>query len=170
LLRASGKDLRGQGTASATITSTMNEENGATRVRVDTDMQVTGRVAQFGRGIMQDVATKMLDQFAACVEQEIVGAGIEEKPEQPAAAPSDTASLNGAAQPGPRPRKIPPRETQPLDLGSVSREAVLKRATPVAAGLAGLVLVVALIQLLRRSSSRVGPSFRLAVKEFEVRR
>lgn len=168
VLRASGKDLRGQGTASATIISTMNGENGATRVRVETDMQVTGRVAQFGRGIMQDVATTMLDQFATCVEQEIVGAGVEEKPEQPAAAATD--SSNGAAQPGPRPRKIPPRETQPLDLGSVSRGALLKRATPVAAGLAGLVLVVTLIQLLRRSSSRVEPSFRLAVKEFEIRR
>jgi uncharacterized protein len=168
VLRASGKDLRGQGTASATIDCTMNGENGATRVRVETDMQVTGRVAQFGRGIMQDVATKMLDQFATCVEQEIVG--VEEEPEQPTAAPSAAESSNGAAHPGPRPRKIPPRETQPLDLGSVSREALLKRATPVAAGLAGLVLVVTLIQLLRRSSSRVGPSFRLAVKDFEIRR
>jgi carbon monoxide dehydrogenase subunit G len=170
VLRASGKDLRGQGTASATIDCTMNGENGATRVRVETDMQVTGRVAQFGRGIMQDVATKMLDQFATCVEQEIVGTGVEEEPEQPAAVPSAEDSSNGAAQPGPRPRKIPPRETQPLDLGSVSQEALLKRATPVAAGLAGLVLVVTLIQLLRRSSSRVGPSFRLAVKELEIRR
>ena len=118
---------------------------------------------------MQDVATKMLDQFATCVEQEIVGTGVEEEPEQPIAVPSAEDSSNGAAQPGPRPRKIPLRETQPLDLGSVSREALLKRAIPVAAGLAGLVLVVTLIQLLRRSS-RVEPSFRLAVKEFEIQR
>ena len=163
VLRASGKDLRGQGTASATIDCTMNGENGATRVRVETDMQVTGRVAQFGRGIMQDVATKMLEQFAACVEREIVSGGAEEKPEQPAA-----DSSNGAAQP--EPRKISPRETQPLDLGAVSREALLKRAAPLAAGLAGLVLAVTLIQLLRRPSFRAEPSFRIAVKGFEIQR
>src|ERR687883_1114547 len=56
VLKADGKDARGQGTASASITSTLHEENGGdnTRVRVETDMQVTGRAAQFGRGVQQD--------------------------------------------------------------------------------------------------------------------
>ena len=73
VIRAEGKDARGQGTASATITSTLQEENGgeSTRVRVETDMQITGRVAQFGRGMHQEVAEKVMGRFADCLEKEL---------------------------------------------------------------------------------------------------
>ena len=73
VLQATGRDARGQGTASATIVSTLQEEDDGTKVSVETDMKLTGRAAQFGRGIAQDVATKMLDQFASCLEEEITG-------------------------------------------------------------------------------------------------
>jgi carbon monoxide dehydrogenase subunit G len=73
VLQATGRDARGQGTASATIVSTLQEEGEGTKVSVETDMKLTGRAAQFGRGIAQDVATKMLTQFASCLEQEITG-------------------------------------------------------------------------------------------------
>ena len=73
VLQATGRDARGQGTASATIVSTLLEEGEGTKVSVETDMKLTGRAAQFGRGIAQDVATKMLDQFASCLEEEITG-------------------------------------------------------------------------------------------------
>jgi carbon monoxide dehydrogenase subunit G len=74
VLQATGRDARGQGTASATIVSTLQEEGGdSTKVSVETDMKLTGRAAQFGRGIAQDVATKMLNQFAECLEREISG-------------------------------------------------------------------------------------------------
>src|SRR5688500_14860457 len=73
VFEATGRDARGQGTASATIVSTLQEEGDQTRVRVETDMKLTGRAAQFGRGIAQDVATKMLGQFADCLEREIAG-------------------------------------------------------------------------------------------------
>jgi carbon monoxide dehydrogenase subunit G len=59
-----GKELRGQGTASATIRNSLVAEDGTTRVLVETELSVTGRPAQFGRGIMQDVAGSMLDDFA----------------------------------------------------------------------------------------------------------
>src|SRR5918999_3477327 len=75
VLNATGRDARGQGTASATIVSTLQEEGDNTRVKVETDMRLTGRAAQFGRGIAQDVATKMLTQFAECLEREISGGG-----------------------------------------------------------------------------------------------
>jgi uncharacterized protein len=78
VLQASGRDARGQGTASATIVSTLQEEGDETRVRVETDMRLTGRAAQFGRGIAQDVATKMLEQFADCLEKEISGGAADE--------------------------------------------------------------------------------------------
>jgi uncharacterized protein len=77
VLQATGRDARGQGTASATIVSTLQEEGDGTKISVETDMKLTGRAAQFGRGIAQDVATKMLDQFASCLEEEIMG-GSEE--------------------------------------------------------------------------------------------
>jgi carbon monoxide dehydrogenase subunit G len=73
VLQATGRDARGQGTASATIVSTLQEDSDGTQVSVETDMKLTGRAAQFGRGIAQDVATKMLDQFASCLEEEITG-------------------------------------------------------------------------------------------------
>ena len=72
VLKADGKDARGQGTASATITSTLHDEgDGSTRVRVETDMQLTGRAAQFGRGVQQDVAEKIMGRFSDCLEKEL---------------------------------------------------------------------------------------------------
>jgi uncharacterized protein len=96
VLQATGRDARGQGTASATIVSTLQEEGDGTRVSVETDMKLTGRAAQFGRGIAQDVATKMLDQFASCLEEEITGG-----PEEGAAAAATaepTGEENGSQQ------------------------------------------------------------------------
>jgi carbon monoxide dehydrogenase subunit G len=154
VIKAEGKEARGQGTAAATITSTLHEENGgdSTRVRVETDMHITGRAAQFGRGVQEDVASKLLDRFADCLESEIVGGEVEGEPEQPAASEAEP-SADGAAEEEEQPRRRiiqQGRKVEPLDLGEASREAVLKRvkqAAPVAAGIG--VLVVA-IWLLRR--------------------
>ncbi len=65
VIEASGKDKRGNGTAGATITASLQEEGTGTRVLLDTDLKITGRPAQFGRGVIQDVGSKILDQFAA---------------------------------------------------------------------------------------------------------
>ena len=93
VLQATGRDARGQGTASATIVSTLQEEGDETRVKVETDMKLTGRAAQFGRGIAQDVATKMLTQFAECLERELSGGGAAEE----AAGAAPTSDSDGAA-------------------------------------------------------------------------
>jgi carbon monoxide dehydrogenase subunit G len=163
VLQATGRDARGQGTASATIVSTLHEEgDDSTKVNVETDMKLTGRAAQFGRGIAQDVATKMLTQFAECLEREISGgdgaAGRVISSEDPsvmaggpvegavvseAAASSTTAGQPGA---GGAPRSEP-EETEAFDLGAASQEAVLKRVGPV---LVGLGLLAFLIWLIRR--------------------
>ncbi|BBL80362.1 hypothetical protein RxyAA322_22160 [Rubrobacter xylanophilus] len=137
VLQASGRDARGQGTASATITSTLREEDGGTHVRVETEMRLTGRAAQFGRGIQQDVATKMLGQFAECLERKL--SGEEEEPPQ------------AAGEEQPRVRRIEQPEPEPLDLGEMGREAVterLKQAAPAIA--AGAVLLLVVVWLLRR--------------------
>jgi carbon monoxide dehydrogenase subunit G len=64
VIDAKGKDQRGNGTAAATVTATLNAEGAATRVDVVTDLNITGRPAQFGRGVMTDVGNKLLGQFA----------------------------------------------------------------------------------------------------------
>lgn len=157
VLKANGKDARGQGTASATITSTLQDEgNGSTKVRVETDMQLTGRAAQFGRGVQQDVAEKLLNRFAECLENEIMGGGAEEELELDASEvePSEEEpSADGEAgeQEGQPRRRIiqQDKEVEPLDLGEASQEAVIKRlkaAAPVAAGFIAGALVVWLLK------------------------
>ena len=70
-MRAQAKDARGQGTAAATITSTMEEVADGTKVHVVTDMRVTGPAAQFGRGVMQDVSAKLMGRFADCLAEQM---------------------------------------------------------------------------------------------------
>ncbi len=166
VLKADGKDARGQGTASATITSTLSEEDGGTKVRVETDMHLTGRAAQFGRGVQQEVATKLINQFAECLEKEIMGENTREEPEQPQEAeetePAEeteaAVSANGSgAEDADEEEEKPKRrviqqdhDVEPLDLGEASREAVIKRVVPLAAGIGALVVVLWLLRRRRR--------------------
>ena len=72
VMRASGQDKRGQGSAKATIVSTMEGEGELTRVDVDTDFTITGRLARFGRGgMIQDISNRLLKDFADCLQQRI---------------------------------------------------------------------------------------------------
>ena len=96
VLRATGREARGQGTASATIVSTLRQEGNGTRVNVETDMMLTGRVAQFGRGLTQDVAKRMLDDFAVCLEREISGRDAAEPVPEMGTATGATAADNAA--------------------------------------------------------------------------
>ena len=148
VIRAEGKDARGQGTVSASITTSLHEEDKGTRVHIETDMQVTGRAAQFGRGTMQDVAGKLAGQFADCLEKEIMG--VKEEPEQPAATEAEPPE-DAAAEEEEQPRRRiiqQDRKVEPLDLSEASREAVLKRlkqAAPMAVGVGALVVLVWLV-------------------------
>ena len=74
VLKASGRDTRGQGTASATVTAAMAEEAGSTTVSIVTDLSVSGRVAQFGRGVMADVSARLLEQFVHNLEADVLSA------------------------------------------------------------------------------------------------
>ena len=71
VVEAKGKDKRGNGTASATVTLTMTGNGGSTDVEVATDLAITGKPAQFGRGVMQEVSDKLLGQFVGCLEQRL---------------------------------------------------------------------------------------------------
>jgi uncharacterized protein len=93
VLRAEGRDTRGQGNANATITATLVPEGDGTRVTVVTDLAITGRAAQFGRGVMADVSTKLLGQFVSCLETNVLGAA-------PAAAAEEAPAEVGASREG----------------------------------------------------------------------
>ena len=72
MIKAEGRDTRGQGSASATITATLVPADDGTHVSVVTDLTVTGKVAQFGRGVMNDVSAKLMDQFVEALEANVL--------------------------------------------------------------------------------------------------
>jgi carbon monoxide dehydrogenase subunit G len=97
VLVASGRESRGTGNASTTATSKLIEEApDRTRVDITSEVNVSGRVAQFGRGIMQDVASRLIAEFARNLEARIMASGTPAV-DQPSAAP---ASSEAAATPG----------------------------------------------------------------------
>jgi carbon monoxide dehydrogenase subunit G len=73
VLKASGRDTRGQGNASALITALMTPEGGGTKVSVVTDLTITGKVAQFGRGVLAEVSAKLLGQFVDSLHADMAG-------------------------------------------------------------------------------------------------
>ncbi|GIH27791.1 hypothetical protein Aph01nite_61010 [Acrocarpospora phusangensis] len=173
-LRASGKEARGAGTASATVTARLVPEGDTTKVTVDTSFNVTGRPAQFGRGVMNEVGSRLIDRFAANL------ATILQEPaaEPPAAVPTpdiprqptapDEPARHLSAVPTPRETPIPEetlaREAHPagtsrtsltpdeeaLDLLEIAGAPVLKRLAPALAALGLLVLVIWLIRRSRQ--------------------
>jgi len=91
VVEAKGKDKRGNGTAAATVTATMSATSeSSTDVEVLTDLSITGRPAQFGRGVIQDVSDKLLQQFMTCLEQKVSDAS---------SAPAAEAEVPTAAPP-----------------------------------------------------------------------
>ena len=157
---AKGKDKRGNGTAGAHVTVSMADADGSTDVSVQTDLAITGKPAQFGRGVMQDVSDKLLGQFVACLEQRLTDGGDEptDVPQPVAAAAAPAAAVDdgppAAEPPPPAPRPVPPRPQQPpaqpeaLDLGSAVLP-VLARAYW-KQGVGALVVLALLWRLLRR--------------------
>ncbi len=71
VIDAKGRESRGSGTATATVTTQLEPDGDATRVMVVSDLKVTGKVAQLGRGVMGDVADKLLGQFADCIAKNL---------------------------------------------------------------------------------------------------
>src|SRR5204863_1428312 len=100
VLRAEGRDTRGAGNANATITALLEPDGDGTKVTVNTDLAVTGKVAQFGRGVLADVSAKLLGQFVQCLETNVLSSTAAEPapPPNPPPAAEDPTSGNG---PGP---------------------------------------------------------------------
>ena len=152
-IEASGKETRGTGTASADVVATLVEDGEGTLVKVVTDLTISGKPAQFGRGVMAEVGAKIINTFADRL-REMMEAGEEpvEEPVSPAAeiAAETTAGpeavATGAAEAAPTgPRRIAPdptREDDALDLMEVAGAATLKRVIPLVAAIAALVALV----------------------------
>ena len=95
-LDAHGKEARGSGTAAATIVAVLLDEGGGTLVSVTTDLAITGKPAQFGRGVMVEVGNKLIGRFADCLAEEI---GIGSAGDSAAPADETPSADDGAASP-----------------------------------------------------------------------
>jgi carbon monoxide dehydrogenase subunit G len=142
VIRAEGRDTRGQGNASATVTANLQPDADGTRVTIDSDVAITGKVSQFGRGVIADVSGKLLDQFVACLERDILS-GPENGPTSTEAPPAARENA-----PSPTARTIDAPEAEPVDLLRAAGAPVLKRVIPVALAIVVIVVVV-LVLLLR---------------------
>ena len=98
-LEASGKETRGAGTASATVRSMLESQNGHTHVVVHTTLNVTGRPAQFGRGVMAEVGGKLIGVFASNLADMLAAEPAPQSAPQSAGAGSGVAQEDGLAQP-----------------------------------------------------------------------
>jgi len=96
VIKAAGKDTRGNGTASATVTVTLRAEGETTAGSVDTDLSITGKPAQLGRGLISEVGGKILDSFATCLASKL---GPAQDAEPPAEAPKSTRKPASKAAP-----------------------------------------------------------------------
>ncbi|MFJ9009610.1 SRPBCC family protein [Streptomyces canus] len=141
VLIASGRETRGQGTARATVTGTLTGEDGCTAVSVRTDLAVTGRPAQFGRGVMAEVGDRLVGQFARCLAERLG---------EPERIPGWSGEPETAPEPV-RPTQEP--DDEPLDLLRAMGVPVAKRAG--AALVAAAVVVVATIRIRRMWNRRV---------------
>ncbi|MEY4220716.1 MAG: hypothetical protein RL280_1000 [Actinomycetota bacterium] len=137
VLKGEGRDTTGKGNAAALITAELTSLNASsTSVKVLTDLSITGKVAQFGRGAMADISDKLLAQFV-----ENLNTLIGEQQTSPApAAPAPAAATTNDEDDAPQVRKIDAPEAEALDLLSVSSGAIVKRAIPVVIAIAAVVI------------------------------
>jgi carbon monoxide dehydrogenase subunit G len=159
VLGAHGRETRGSGSASATVEARMSERESGTHVTVGTSLQISGKQAQFGRGVMADVAAKLTDQFAACLAQRVrepAGANGHppgQAPAHPAAQPAEPAAAPQAVAP----QAVAPPASGSLDLISAVAGPQAKQFAPVAAGLALGVILGLLLGHRRRIAIMVAP-------------
>jgi uncharacterized protein len=156
VLKGEGRDTTGKGNAAALITAQLESiDAGTTKCVVETDLHITGKVAQFGRGIMGDVSKKLMGQFATNLntmldQQQPAAAEPVVAAAQPVDAPAaETASSHSATTAeAPKVRKINGPAAAPIELSDVAGSAILKRALPLVGGL--VLLLVVLRRLTRR--------------------
>ena len=153
VLSAEGRETRGQGNASATVTATLRPaDESRTEVVIETDLTISGRIAQFGRGVMADVSSKLLGDFARCLEKDLLSGGRQAAsppptPEEVVADevgdlavedPERAAQLVSAVTRGAT-RTVESRPAEPVDLLAVAGGSMAERAVP--AAIVGVLLL-----------------------------
>lgn len=145
-MRAQGKDPRGNSTAAATVSMSLHmadDGSPGTLVRVVTDLDITGRPAQFGRGVMVDVGNKLIGQFADCLAKmtSVVEPVETESVVEPVEATSSKDGFDGLNQ----------RVVEPIDLVSAAGSAIAGRFAPALLGTVGVALaILALVYWIKR--------------------
>ncbi|MDQ1436566.1 MAG: uncharacterized protein QOK43_195 [Acidimicrobiaceae bacterium] len=143
VLRAEGRDTRGAGNANATVTALLVPDGDGTKVSVVTDLAVTGKVAQFGRGVLADVSAKLLGQFVECLESTVL-AGSGSSAGEAGAEGEGEGEGEAGGEAGPR--RIESAPARPVDLFDAAGGSMAKRALPVV----GIVVVLWLLLRRRR--------------------
>ncbi|MGH8961870.1 MAG: SRPBCC family protein [Jatrophihabitantaceae bacterium] len=164
VIDARGRDSRGNGTASAKVTATLTDDGGSTQVGVLTELEITGKPAQFGRGVMVDVGNKLIGQFADCLAGKLTegdaapttASAPPATDPAPDAEPAATTAPSAASEPTvtvtdsgravtPKQPVTPRPDVEPINLIESAGPAIAKRLAPVA-----LALLVLLIAVRRR--------------------
>jgi uncharacterized protein len=123
VIDAKGKESRGTGNAAATVTAVLHDAGDRTRVTVDTDLKIVGKLAQFGSGMLQQVSEKLLGQFVESLEAKLASAHAPATPE-----PTPAVALAEA------PRVVSAPEPAPIDLLQLAGGTTLKKYVPMALG------------------------------------
>ncbi len=144
VLKASGRDTRGQGNASAIITAVMTPEGDATKVTVTTDLTITGKVAQFGRGVLAEVSAKLMGQFVDALHEDLASSGASVAASSAsstaaaettsASGPAGTGTAASSTTPSPAPSEVSPGTAS---AGSATGTTVSNGSGPSAAEAAG---------------------------------
>lgn len=142
VLKGEGRDTGGKGNASALITAELTAlTDSSTSVTVNTDLSITGKVAQFGRGTMADISNKLLAQFVenlnVLIAEQPPTATVAEQVSAATTAPAESPAQETSTDAGVR--KIDAPEAEALDLLSVSTGAIAKRAIPVVIAVVAIV-------------------------------
>jgi uncharacterized protein len=150
VMAASADETKGQGNLEAKITASVSGSDSQSLLSLDTDLDVRGKAAQFGRGALGNVSQRILQQFARNLESEVLSGG-EQREEAPSEEPIPTGGAEtcegttpdretGANRPSP-PRPAAPAGEESLDLLSAVGVPMLRQAAPAVAGLAlGLLI------------------------------
>ena len=155
VIDAKGKDSRGAGNASARITADLRPDPVGTLVIVGTDLTISGKVAQFGSGMIKQVSEKLLGEFTGCLESKLAAGTLGSDTEVSAVAPPAAAQQAGdvrtveAVSPaaagdgaGSRPAEATAEEPEPLDLMRFAGGSAARRVIPVAVGVVVVAVVI----------------------------
>jgi carbon monoxide dehydrogenase subunit G len=162
VLRAEGRETRGQGNASATVTATLEPLEQGTRVSVVTDLQISGKAAQFGRGVLADVSNKLIGQFVEDLESRVLGgeAPLGHVPhapvpgiEQPADGHASEETEDSVSAKSAGPRLIESPTAEPVDLLEVAGGPTARRVLPVLGALVAISVIVGLLRRLWKQSA-----------------